>query len=385
VFKPAQGVPIFPLAIKAWDEIMVVLSNVYRNDTVLKRGTIITSIDGREPKELLDSMFQLISTDGYANNFKSQLVSFNFGQHLKNAFGADSIHVIGYLDSNNTQRTIGIKNYDIKGDSGWRRRPTVTFPKPSRREIKQARLLNLRSLTIDTPTSTAYIRLATFGSGKLKKFYRKTFKAIHQQGIRNVVFDLRENGGGNIMSTTRLVQYLSDHKFKVGDTVSAISRRIKYGEYIRPSFIYRISMLFTSKKKSDGRYHFGYFERHSFTPKSKNHFYGNIYLIQGGYSFSATTLFINALKKQSNVTTLGEETGGGHYGNSAVHLPQITLPNSKIRIVLPLYRLVMDASATKDGRGIIPEITVKPASSYIKKGIDPKIEKVKALIQASIK
>ena len=43
------------------------------------------------------------------------------------------------------------------------------------------------------------------------------------------------------------------------------------------------------------------FERHYFKPRKKHHFDGNIYLLTGGNSFSATTLVLKALQGQSNV------------------------------------------------------------------------------------
>jgi C-terminal processing protease CtpA/Prc len=257
---------------------------------------------------------------------------------------------------------------------------------PTRRQIKEAQKLSRRSMTIDTPLNTAYIRVATFSAGGLKQFFRRSFKTIKKQGISNVVFDLRENGGGNIMNSTRLSQYLVQKPFRLADTVAAISRKFSYGEHIRPSLAYKISMFFTSnRKRADGRYHFAYFENHTFKPKNRFHFDGDIYLIQGGYSFSATTLFINSLKGQSNVMVVGEETGGGSYGNSAVHLPQIILPNTKMRVILPIYRLVMDASKPKTGRGIIPDIEIKPSSVAIKEGIDLKIATVKEIIRKKTK
>ncbi len=375
--------PVFPLALKAWKDSLVVLASAFRGDSVFTRGTIILSINDRSPREILDSMFQFISTDGYADNFKNQVVSFNFGVHYANAFGLDSLHKISFVDSNGMQRTVMIRNYDPKTDTVSRkgRRPAPVVV-PTRRERKDAERLSRRSITIDTPLNTAYIRLATFSSGKLKQFFRRSFRTIHKQGISNVVLDLRENGGGNIMNSTRLTQYLVDKPFKLADTVAAISRRFRYGDYIRPSLAYKISMFFTSRRKrADGRYHFAYFENKTFKPKKKHHFNGDVYLIQGGYSFSATTLFINSIKGQQNVTVVGEETGGGSYGNSAVHLPQIILPNTKIRVVLPIYRLVMDASKPKTGRGIFPDILVDPSSVALKEGYDPKISTVKELIE----
>jgi C-terminal processing protease CtpA/Prc len=139
-------------------------------------------------------------------------------------------------------------------------------------------------------------------------------------------------------------------------------------------------MHFSGRKQSDGRIHFRYFEKHLFKPKSNNHFNGKVYVVTGGYSFSASTLVVGAVKGQQNVTLVGEETGGGYYGNSAMHLPVVHLPYSKIRMILPLYRLVIDRSRIKTGRGIFPDIEVKPNSAAIRQGIDIKMQKVRNLI-----
>ena len=139
-------------------------------------------------------------------------------------------------------------------------------------------------------------------------------------------------------------------------------------------------MNFMTKKKSDGNYHFGYFERHYFKPKKNDHYNGNVYILTGGNSFSASTLFVNALKGQPNVKVIGEETGGGSYGNTAWFIPDATLPNTRVRFRLPRFRMVMNKNYPKNGRGIIPDIEVKPSIDAIKNGYDVKLEYVKKLI-----
>jgi C-terminal processing protease CtpA/Prc len=135
-------------------------------------------------------------------------------------------------------------------------------------------------------------------------------------------------------------------------------------------------------KKKDGKYHFGYFERHYFSPKRKNHFDGNVYILTGGNSFSATTLFTQTVKQQDNVIVVGEETGGGAYGNSAWLIPDLTLPETGVRFRLPLFRLVIDKNIPKDGRGVQPEVIAMPTTEAIRRGVDYKMEKVIELIRS---
>jgi len=197
------------------------------------------------------------------------------------------------------------------------------------------------------------------------------------------VIDLRLNSGGSVLACTKLSQYLVDKPFHVADTVAAYSRSFPYKEYIKPWLIYWLSMHLSGRRYEDGRIHFRYFERHQFNPKKTNHFDGNIYVLTGGYTFSAATLVAGNLKGQKNVTIVGEETGGGFYGNSAMLLTAIELPNTGLRITLPLYRMVLNAKRPKDGRGVFPDVEVKPSSLGIKNNIDVKLEKVLELIKTS--
>ena len=139
-------------------------------------------------------------------------------------------------------------------------------------------------------------------------------------------------------------------------------------------------MFFVTKKKSDGKYHFGYFERNYFKPKKNHHFNGQVYILIGGNSFSATTLFAGSLKGQKNVTLVGEETGGGYYGNTAWIIPDVTLPNTKLRFRLPRFRLVIDKNRERNGQGVMPDVWAVPSAEAIRKGIDFKVEKVRSLI-----
>ncbi len=78
---------------------------------------------------------------------------------------------------------------------------------------------------------------------------------------------------------------------------------------------------------------------------------------------------------------VGEETGGGAYGNNAWLIPDVTLPITKVRFRLPLFRLVIDNGIPKNGRGIIPEVEALPTVNAIRRNADYKMEKVTELIK----
>jgi hypothetical protein len=373
--------PQFPLQLKVWKDSAVVIGNLHLKDSIFKRGTIVTGINQLPIKHLVDSMYGIISTDGNSINFKSQVLTNNFAGWYKARFGdADSVYQISYIDSAGNAKTSSIVAYvppKPKKDSLKKTTDTANKSKTTNPvAVKKWTLL------IDSSVNTAFMNLSSFSGSGLRKFMRQSFRTIKTRGVKNLVVDLRRNGGGNIKNSTRLSQYISDHSFKIADSVVANNRGI--GKVPLSSFLnvmyYALAKTVISKKEADGKFHFKRFEKHYYAPIIKNHFDGSVYILQGGYTFSASTLFTSPLIKQKNVTIVGEETGGGYYGNSAMMIPTIKLPHSGLLFRLPLYRLVMDKTRPKGG-GVMPDVFVDPSSYAIKQGFDIKLETVKKMIQ----
>jgi hypothetical protein len=390
-FLDKNRYPMFPLNFKTWGDTMVVIGSYLPKDSIFKRGTIITSINRKSNKALLDSMFQLIGTDGYSNVYKSQMISGNFPSMYKLVWGLDSSYNITYLDESGKLKTATITNYSpsiakvkpIRKVTDSTKTIVKTVPKikkPSRKQRRENTLLNLRSLSMDSTESTAYMRLSTFSEGHLRTFFRRSFKKLEDTKTKNLIIDLRENTGGYVSTSNLFTKYIINKPFKNADTVAAITKSIKYPYYVRASLKYWFCAHLISRKMADGRYHDRRAETHFFNPKNKHHFNGKVFILQGGYTYSASTLFTSTVKGQNNVTIVGEESGGGNYGNTAMYMPNIILPNSKLRVIMPTFRMVMDANRKKDGRGVMPDVYVPPSSEAIRKGIDIKLTKTKELI-----
>lgn len=385
--------PLFPLSIKAWQDHdpeqevhMVVTANLNRRDSILKRGTEILSIGGRSKEKILDSLFEYISTDGYNKTHKYQSLSNRgfFGSLYTTLFGLSDKYVIDYKDSAGHTGRVTVPVYNPVADTPLVRGTRSFRPvqSPSKQVIRQQRLNAVRLLRIDTVNHSAMMDLASFGRGyRLRKFFHDSFKVMKENKIGHLIIDVRSNGGGSVSNSTTLTRYIAGDKFKISDSLYAVRKRGDYQQYIQNHFWNRLFMTFFTRKKKDGYYHFGYFERHYFKPKRNNHFNGKVYILTGGNSFSATTLFTSAVIKQENVTVIGEETGGGAYGNSAWLIPDATLPETGVRFRLPLFRLVIDNNIPKNGRGVQPEIPSLPTVEAIRRNADFKVEKAMELIK----
>lgn len=380
-FTDTAQLKIFPLSFKVWPDYMVVTGNLTRDDYTLRRGTIVTGIDGYSVRQLTDTFSNYLSYDGYSENGKLQVLSNRgtFGALYQSVLGQKDSYTINYIDQYGLeQQTIVPVFTPFRDTTKVKKEKDTTGSKPSRpRQV----FFGSRYVQIDTTLSSAYMTVHTFARGnKLRSFFRKAFRVMDERKIKNLVIDVRSNGGGDAGIATMLTRYIADSKFKIADSLYAVKRTSKYSRYIKLQPLYWAMMQFVTSRHRDGNYHFGFFERHYFKPKKKHHFDGDVYIIIGGNSFSATTVFAKILQGQENVTIIGEETGGGSYGNSAWMIPDVVLPNTKVRFRLPKFRLVMDENLVKEGRGIIPDIEVGATIESIRKGVDPKVELVRKLI-----
>ena len=377
---------VFPLSLKLWNDTAVVAANLNRRDSLLKRGVQVNKINGRSIGEITDTLFNYIPTDGYNTTHKYQALSNRgfMGSLYTSLFGFADTYTIEYRDSAGATKYTTIKTYYPATDTFSRSAviPPREVPHPSRKERKQRQRNSVRLLKIDSVNHVAMMDLNSFGRGYgVQGFFRRSFKSLQKNKVGYLMIDVRGNGGGSVTNSTLISRYISDHKFKVGDSLSAIAKKKKYSRYIKNDFFNRMFLTFFTKRKKDGNYHFQYFEKHYFKPKKRNHYDGQVYILTGGNSFSATTLFASTLRRQENVTVVGEETGGGAYGNSAWLIPDVTLPETGVRFRLPLFRLVINKDIPKNGKGVQPEVESRPTIQAIKNGVDFKLEKARELIQ----
>ncbi len=377
--------PSFPLYLKIWKDTMVVTGNLNHKDSVIKNGTQITSINGLSCRELTNKIFSYLPLDGYADNVNYIRISGNFPYYHRNIWGVYDKYNITYIDSSGVEKSATLPLFVPGKDSTKKKQSLTAKSGIARKEKKKEYRDALRSFSIDTSINTGILTLNTFSREKgthLRRFFRISFKKMRKGNIQNLILDIRGNGGGNVGMYILLTKYLRNKPFKVADSCYAASKSLTpYTRHIRNGVLNNIELFFLARKKNDGNYHFGYWERHYFHPKRRTHFNGNVYVLINGPTFSAATLFCSAVKGQKNITLAGEETGGGWYGNSGISIPEIKLPISKLRVRLPIFRLVQFNHTLVKGTGVVPDIYIPPTIEGVANGLDRKMILVKGLIR----
>lgn len=393
--KAAKNSPLprLPLHIKVCGDSLAVYGFDFPSDTILKRGTCILSINGRSVRQILDNIYVFIPTDGTHTSYKDQTISGNFPFWYRMAFGIDSTYSVEYLTINGGIAITTLKNYYPGKIARIPKKVKDTALLPSNISAKAHPIVRKTNRTfmvgnpkgnkflyIDTALSLGYMRLNTFHTTGYHRFLRKSFSELRIHNCHNLAIDLRANLGGYVANSNLLLKYLMPGPFRLADTIATNHLFLKKCNYIKHGWIYGAMNMILSRRRADGRYHYVRGENRFLRCKRRNHFDGRVFLLQGGYTYSAASIVTAKLKGKKNATIVGEESGGTAYGNSAFLIPTLVLPNSKISVSIPLYRMVMDANWPKDGKGVLPDIAVAASPRSIRLGNDPKMDTVLSTI-----
>jgi hypothetical protein len=302
------------------------------NTKEFPEGTEIIKIDNKLIKKVRQELFLYLSSDG--NNQTAKYAKLNLGDDpffymYYVVFGDKISFKVEYKTKEDKLKVNSIDAVNFKNVECF----------PNQLDIDKYLQLEFQ------PDNIAVLTLKTFSDERLsatqedfRVFLDTSFKEIKKRNVKKLIVDIRENTGGDDVNGALLYTYLTDKPFKYYDSLTSNTHIYTADEH--PNL--------------------------AIQKPNENNYKGTVYFLISGKSFSGAAEFSAIAKSNARGKFIGEETGGGYYGNTSGSKIAIILPNSNIHVNIPLRRYVMDVKKTyyKD-RGIMPDYTVTPTINEI--------------------
>lgn len=388
------GKPINQLGYKVINN-KLYISSLNKKSAEIKKGSEILAINDVPSNEIIANLTKNYASDGYNQTFKAAVLNRAFTSWYTTIYenndtlnfkikGADSIF--------NVQLTTFKK--EDKKDSVKVKKPLIKLSKDSllaKKKIAKEKLkvrykgsdefkkpmLDLKFLAKDSSIAYLKVKSFSFPYADFNRFFKESFIALKQGNTKDLIIDLRDNGGGSLTACRNLFAYLVDKDF-VYLTKTQVDQR--FNPYLNSKgFVnalkgvpFELANSILLEKEGD-KYKLNYKGMKPLPPKN-NHFDGKLYVLINGYSFSASALLSSNLKQLNRATFVGQETGGGYNGCVAGSIPILTFPNSKLKLRMGLYPVVPNAHTEIIGRGIFPDQEIKTTIEDIISGKDKELE-----------
>ncbi|HTO17095.1 MAG TPA: S41 family peptidase [Edaphocola sp.] len=393
-----------------WIDNKLLVEKNNASDTMVKIGDQLISINGIEVQKIYDKYISTISSDGYNQTgldfffarkipmfYRNELKDVDIANYtFKNEKGLYEKVFVRKLKNEKVKPKVDtLKNIEpshpIKNKDSLARINNLKEKELEEAEKKEERMKTvygydkkdkeyIRSLKfLDPDSNIAYFKIKSFSGGIYKKAYGEIFDSIENVGSNTLVLDLRDNVGGRAAEVGNLFGYFVDTNYKMflPSKVSSKTSLLSPGMYKNtpkllwpilslyyPTYVF--SRYFWTSKLEDGFYYYNGLKGIKFSYPQTPIFAGKIYLLVNGGTFSAASIIASRMSTLSNVTVLGEETGGDYNGTVAGVLPIYTLPNSKIKWRVGLMHIKPYNQRPLKGRGVMPEKYFKTSITDLK-------------------
>ena len=341
----------FPFPVIDIDNKLYVNSDQHK----LPLGTEILSVNNIKAKDIINRLKTFYHTDGFSEVAKKKAIDEDFVYDFFLAYGASPEFTIEFIkDSSKRVETkiyYGEKLNDIyKESSAFYYYPTDVNYDLEIDDQSQTATLTIRSFSYESENAmTAYTN-----------FLHNSFRLIKKSGIKNLIIDCRNNGGGLYDAASTLLSYLVNETLPQFDSSEQRFKQLTYTRYLSEEdaddIAYEDTAWHHYTKVNNRLYKLNDDQISRWKPQP-DLFKGRIFVIVNGHVFSSASLFTSVLKDKTNALVIGEETGGSNEIHNSSVLTFV-LPNSKIKVDVPLRKYYLPVSPKQKGRGVIPDKTI---------------------------
>ena len=214
-FKSVLSDKVFPLQLKFINNMAYIPCETKK----FPAATELIAVDGESIRKIIENLFCYLPSDGKIQTGKYWEINtgdnpFFFLYYL--IYGKKSSFNVSFKT-----KTGKIESTVIYADNF---KNLECFPKPNNID---------KYLHLDYPqTNTAILTIKSFNEDLLKKsnedfnnFLKESFQEINKKGIRTLIIDLRDNGGGQDIFGSLLYSYLTNKSFSYYASLESTSKR----------------------------------------------------------------------------------------------------------------------------------------------------------------
>lgn len=369
LLRHVQQQRLFPFHVLLSDKTIIVKKSLEENNKTYE-GLEVYSINGKKTDEIIKQIAHSTGLkSGYNNSALLNILSF------ENNFAFAYYY---FVDTTDTFLIEFKGDKDLVKLHGSIVSAGETFPEFAKEADPPV------SLQIDPTNGTALMKITTFAHWTVsfsKKEYAKAFSnyfdKIEKAGIKNLIIDVRDNRGGEEMLAAELLTYLMNSEFKIYKNIKAKTLDFDYNLPNATKFHFSKNDYINT---DSGYYKIKDEVLKTFSPKSKNHFKGSVYVLSNGGSRSATNTMLALIRTYRVGTIIGQESGGVYEDVDGRKRIDLTLPYSGIQLSFPAWSFKINSSNGDRLRGVIPDYIVT-SSKLLDDNKDSELELAYQLIR----
>ena len=346
----------FPLRTIVDDDGALVVVDDLSNEGGIEPGTVVTSIDGHDARDVV----------AYA-------IGLHGGQNeaLRRAFARvfDAIYLIGGPRSAGEPYEVAL--LDTSGVARARKLTAVTTKTINERyAAKAAPFVPYADRGIIGAAAVCYYNSCQDGV-KFREFLTGFFARAKAAKARGVVVDIRRNGGGNSKVNDELFAFVTGKPYRqYGGSRTRVSERLKR-EYGREKYVEVYGLEAWGRKDGDVVVSAGDALR---PPRDEpGRFDGPAYLLIGTRTFSSAMACAAAAKAYGLMTLAGVETGEPVYSTGEIY--ELALPRTGFRVTITT-KVWLPPEPLPPDSGVRPDIVVPTTRADRRAGRDPVLEAV---------
>ena len=356
------------------------INELFFNDFKIPKGSKLVSINGLAASTITQKLFTYISADNNTATYKRRLLKYVFRDFYHIVFPPSATYTLCF-ETNHTTRCETIAGVTKARIDSYQAQQAAKSNKPIESKVLSFSIVN---------KTTAVLKIPSFQDDRIRKggqayklFIDSTFQVLAKRHITNLIIDIRGNVGGSSGNAAILQAYLVDKPFKVDQYMELKTFPLRYVKF--PGMTNSEGKEIALKEADFTKMANGHYRKKAYpgldTIAPQGPFFKHtVYVLIDGLVSSEGSALAALIHHAKRGLFIGEETGGGYNGCTAGLIGQVTLPNSRLNVTLPVFKIVRYEDEQNENRGVRPHHLITLSATDILDGNDLAMAKALQLI-----